>query len=206
MMNCRKSFAIVAVVWSLVGMLGCNRFPPAPQWPRIDAKLAGRQAIETFDTNGDGLLSEVELTDVPSLAGARKRLDANADGQISADEITARIDEWLNSGTTLVEVIAMVTLAGKPLENAEVTIEPETFLGDDYHAVAATTDDTGMATFSGHDGRLPGLHLGFYRVRISRLDAAGRETLAAEYNDDSTLGIEIAGDKSNLAVFAVSTK
>jgi hypothetical protein len=36
-----------------------------------------------------------------------------------------------------------------------------------------------------------GCHLGVYRVRISKKDAQGRETVPARYNTQTQLGIEV---------------
>jgi hypothetical protein len=192
----RKSMSL-----GLVVCIGCDRGPSAPALPEIDPLVSAEAAIHDYDQNGDGLLSRVELAACPALAVALARLDGNRDEQLSVEEIEVRIDEWLASGTSLVEVIAEVTLNGKALAGANISIEPEPFLGPGYTSVVGTTDTVGIATFRGHDARLPGVHLGFYRVRISHLGPDGREVVPAEYNQKSELGIEIAGDKSNLTRF-----
>ena len=39
-----------------------------------------------------------------------------------------------------------------------------------------------------------GVHLGFYRVEISKKGADGKELIPARYNTESELGIEVARD------------
>ena len=192
-------------IFVVIAITGCSRYPEAPAFPEIDPVDAAAQAIIHYDKNGDNQLSASELSGSPSLAASMKRIDKNQDGAITAEEIEKRLRDWLDSGTSLVGAMVMVTLNGEPLVDAEIVVEPETFLGKAYKTARATTDETGMATFEGHDPELPGLHLGFYRVRVSKLGENGKEQLPEKYNTDTELGVEIAGDKSNLALFALVT-
>lgn len=196
---------LIAMVVTL-GFAGCSSHPQAPQFPELDPEVVATKAIQQFDADGNKLLDSTELSNCPSLAASMKRLDQDNDGQVSEQELKSRLSDWLNSGTALVGAIVQVTINGKPLVGAEVTVEPEEFLGEAWQPASGATDDTGMATFTGHDPRLPGLHLGFYRVRISKRDDKGEELLPAKYNSESELGVEIAGDKSNLALFKLASR
>ncbi len=187
-------------------LTGCSRYPSAPAFPAINPASAASDAIEHYDASGDGVLSSDELAACPPLADGLKRLDQNGDGSVSQQEIEQRLRDWLASGTSLVGVIAQVTLDGAPLQDAKVTLEPETFLGAGYQPAVGATDASGMATFAGHDPRLPGLHLGFYRVRISKPSAEGKERLPDRYNTQSELGVEIAADHSNLSLFELVSR
>ena len=185
----------------ILTLVGCSRFPPEPAFPKIDPRQAAIEALGKYDKDGDGRLSADEMS--PSLKAALAQVDRDADGNISEGELADRVTDWLESGDALVEAIVQVTLDGKPLVAAKVTVEPESFLGSTYESVQSITDETGLATFRGHDPNLPGLHLGFYTVRISKLTEDGIELVPQEYNVQSALGIEVAGDRSNLALFAL---
>jgi hypothetical protein len=53
------------------------------------------------------------------------------------------------------------------------------------------------------------MHLGIYKVKISKMDA-GKETIPAKYNESTTLGQEVAQDVGEIAnkrvVYALTTK
>lgn len=200
-MRDRRTYLALA---TLATLAGCGGQPQAPAFPRIDPQAAATDAVRLYDRNDDGLLDADELAESPPLAASVKRLDKDGDGAVSAGEIRGRIEEWLNSGASLVGAIAQVTLDGAPLGGAEVTVEPEPFLGAAYAPATSRTDADGVATFTGHDPRLPGLHLGYYRVRISRRTDAGEESLPTRYNSQTELGVEVAGDKSNLSLFTLN--
>jgi hypothetical protein len=169
--------------------------------PAIDAKRAGKLAIEEFDTNKDGKISGKEFDKVPSLKSNLKRLDADGDGAVTAEEIANRIKflhDELKIGRMSIRCIVLHN--GQPLEGAEVKFVPEKFLGKNMKVARGTTDGTGMCRMSidvGPDdfpGVYPGLPLGFYRVEITK---AG-EKIPAKYNTATTLGVECSVD--NMAI------
>jgi hypothetical protein len=73
-------------------------------------------------------------------------------------------------------------------------LEPEKFLGSGVKPASGVTDRDGSAALKAEGQDLPGVQFGFYRVRISKKDGQGRETLPARYNTQTTLGCEIAPD------------
>jgi hypothetical protein len=185
------------------------------QPPGIDAWAAGEEAIELCDANGDGTASGEELNKAPSLKSALKRLDTNGDGGASAEEIAARIGKWQEIGIGLMSFGCNVTLDGRPLSDAVVTFEPETFLGDEIKAASGTTNRYGgaSATIAKEDRPdakyPPGMHLGFYKVKISKR-VSGKETIPAKYNEATVLGQEVSPDVAeilnNRVVYALTTK
>lgn len=161
-------------------------------------------AMEYYDTNGDGNVAGDELEKAPGLKAALPRLDTNGDGAVNADEVAARVGVWQDMGTGLMSFVFKVTLDGKPLETASVTFEPEAFLGDEIKPASCTTDFVGMggATIP-KDQRPdpttpPGMHLGLYKVKISKV-VGGKETVPRKYNEDTILGQECAPDVSEIA-------
>ena len=165
--------------------------------PAIDAKAAGAEAIKLFDTNKDGKLSGDELDKCPGLKAAIDEVDASGKGEITADDITARIKAWQDSKLARMTVSCNVTHNGKPLEGADVKFVPEKFLGKNVQTATGKTDRNGNAMLSIPTVGLrdpPGVAPGFYRVEITK----DGEQIPAEYNTDTTLGQEIARDAKGI--------
>ena len=181
------------LIVSILFAAGCSRRPRAPRRPGVNAAAAGRAAIEMYDTDGDGKLDTTELERCPALLMALPLADTDGDGKLSADEIAARVEAWFAFGTIMMDAAPLVTLDGQPLEGAEVVFEPEEFLGEGFTECRGVTDASGRAAVSGAHAQYPGVYVGAYRVRISKV-VDGRETLPARYNTESELGVEVAED------------
>jgi hypothetical protein len=140
-----------------------------------------------------------ELDAVPALKSGLPRFDTDGDKGISADEIAARVNAWKGMRTGLASVRCHITLDGQPLIGAEVTFEPELFLGEEVKTATGNTNQFGdvaptVAKEDRPDPTLPGgIHFGLYKVRISK-QANGRELIPARYNKDTILGQEVAYD------------
>jgi hypothetical protein len=173
-----------------VGM-GCPQRAPRISPPSINASRAGAQAIELFDADKDGKLRGEELNKCPGLKAGLARLDPGGQG-VTADAITARIQEWQKTKIARINVGCMVSYNGKPLEGAEVKFVPETFLGPNMKVATGTTVQGGLASISvptsGDQFDPPGVPPGFYRVEITK---AGLE-IPAKYNTATVLGREVA--------------
>jgi hypothetical protein len=197
----RGSTALVAVlvVAAPIVFTGCSSRPAAVRPPAINASQAGSQAIEMYDTNGDGVIAGDELDRAPALNEALPRLDTNADKGVSADEIAARVNAWKATEIGMTSFRCHVTLDGEPLTGATVTFEPEPFLGDEIKTAIGVTNPFGDAAPTipkeqRPDPKLPGgIHLGLYKVRISKI-VNGKETIATSYNAQTTLGQEVSND------------
>ena len=193
----------------------CSYGPSAVNQPTINASHASSLAIETYDKNGDGIVSGDELDQAPALKAALQRLDTDGDKAITADEVMARVKVWQGMRTGLTSFEFAATMDGSPLTEATVTFEPEGFLGDQIKAATATTNvyGRGMATIP-KDQRPdptwpPGMHIALYRVKISKV-VNGKETIPAKYNTNTILGQEAALDVAEIAnrhvVYALSSK
>jgi len=180
----------------------CSRAPDAPD---LDPGDAGRDALAKYDANADDLLDEDELKACPSLLSAFDRIDADGDGRLAAAEIADRIESWQDSGTILMDVAVQIILDGKPLSDATVDFLPEEFLGPGLKPCRGTTDAGGSAALTGSREELSGIHLGFYRVGISK-KVDGKETVPAKFNTDTELGREIAADVPSAGIIAFDLK
>jgi hypothetical protein len=182
--------------------IGCQG---GPKGPDFNPKQSAKDAIEQYDKDGDGALSESEIEACPGLLSAAPRVDVDKDGSITADEIARRIKYYKSAPVRVVSGSIRVLKKGKPLEGATVTFEPETFLGEDFQPCSGVTDDLGDTFISRENAEFPGIYLGFYRVRVSKI-VKGKETIAKAYNTESTIGFESAADLpmvSNVPTFNV---
>lgn len=177
---------------------GCSGRPGRLLPPGIPAE-AGQEAVTKYDANGNGAIDGDELSKVPALKATLKRVDKNGDGEVSAEEITERIAAWQKSKLAITRSIVTLRRDGRPLANATVTIVPESFLGPSVKAANGTTDATGSASLqisSNPDER--GVHLGYYRVEVTKPGSDGKEQLPARFNSETELGTEIIGDAADM--------
>ncbi len=161
---------------------------------KIDPPVAGRKAVEQFDANKDGKLSGAELDKCPGLKSAIENVDADGNGEITAQEISDRIQNWLDSKLGRMSFRLQVLHNGKPLEGAEVKYVPEKFLGESFITATGKTDNKGMVHISMPGFNPPGIAPGFYRVEITK---AG-EKIPAKYNTKTIFGQEIALDAKGI--------
>lgn len=187
--------AVIATVL-LIGSVGCSSRPAAIKPPEINAARASAKAMELFDGNQDGYLDGNELDQSPGLKVAVKQVDKDNDGKLSADEIAARIQEWLDAEIGTLPAASLVKLNGKPLAQAEVTFDPEPFFEGAVPVATGVTDFMGK-TGMGCEPYPFGAQVGFYRVRISKVDG-GKETIPARYNTDTTLGAEVSPNAAGI--------
>ena len=151
-----------------------------------------------YDSNGDGFIDSGEMEASPPLRSALGKMDTDRDGRLSEAEIAARLESWVKSKVALFPVGCQVFLNGRPLAGATVLLEPEPFLGDDFKVVKGHTTDMGGLQLETLPGMpIPGFPPGLYRVRISKT-VNGKETIPARYNEETTLGQEVANDAEGM--------
>jgi len=202
-MSRRAAHVIIAVCCGcLATTVGCSRAPKRLKPPTIDASDAGEAAMAEYDTNQDGAVAGDELKKAPGLNGAMKNLDLDTDGRITADEVTARINEWKNTKISIMSYRMSVMRNGQPLPGATVTLEPENFLGEAVKPATGKTGKHGSADLTIAEADRPeptiiGCHCGLYKVRISRM-ANGKEIIPAKYNTETILGCEVAQDADKI--------
>jgi hypothetical protein len=193
----------------VIALSGCVGGPARVQPPSIDADSAGKLAIAQFDTNDTDSLTSEELFSVPAFD--LKRLDADQNGSLTADEITARIRQWQDSNVGMVTYDLRLSLNGKPLAGATVMLEPLSFLGDGILAAEGVSGEDGLAILSVDPAHRPHanievLQCGFYRIRVSKKKGT-QETIPARYNVNTELGCEVAPDiRTENAVLELKSK
>ena len=207
----RRKLCRCAAFWLgcvlVTASLGCHRGPTAIRPPKIDSARAADAAIEQYDQDADGLLSEAELAACPGILGQLRKYDQDQDRRVSAAEIAARIGQWQDRGTGLRAFSCGVSLEGRPLFGAQVRLTPETFLGENLKSASGTVADFGQAVIRIAPEELPedqkdipGVQLGLYKVQITHPTVE----LPARYNTETTLGVEIGeGGSRTPVVFAL---
>jgi len=174
--------------------------------PRFSPQDASNRALEEFDANKDGVLDLVELAHCPPLKSCLKAADKDQDGLLSASEIADRLAFYVDtnkSGPTSIGLTVM--LDGVARVGATVTLVPEKFLGPEFKTSSGVCDEVGQVYLYVEGGEVAGVFCGLYRVQISQLDAGGNETIAAKYNAQTTLGLEVAPDlRGSIELFLTS--
>jgi EF hand len=169
---------------------GCSGSDPGVA--QISPRDAANQALTDYDANKDGALDAKELEACPGLLTDLKRVDQNADGRLTADEIADRLSFFQQQGMQS-DVAAEVSLDGRPLGGATVTLIPEQFMGASVKSASTVTDETGSGYFKIEGSEYVQVAYGYYRVQVSK-NAQGREMVPAKYNAKTVLGHEIAPD------------
>jgi hypothetical protein len=153
--------------------------------------------LEAYDANHDGAIHGDEFVRVPALLESLGQVDTDNDTRITAQEIDARVNNWLSLKIGEMPVRCEVTLDGAPLADAQVVFEPESFLGASVHGAQGTSTADGNVVISldkEHlaDARYPGVACGWYKIRVT----CAHRSLPSRYNSETTLGCEVAMDAS----------
>jgi EF hand len=183
MFPCRAQFAAVAL--SLLA--GCLAPSEAVKVPRIEPDAIARRALEKFDKNKDGTLDDAELKATPGLRAAKAQFDADKNGKVSGEEITARFRRYVDANPGLVTIECRVTLDGQPLPEATVSLVPEPYMGD-YPTATGSSDGWGSVSLRCENQPAHGVFCGLYRVEIKH---EGGRALPARYNTQTELGCEV---------------
>jgi len=185
--------------WQQIGLAfalliaGCSGGPERVKAPKIDLDAAATQAMELYDIDHDGKLSEKELAKCPGVLITLAGYDTNKDKSIDAEEFHAHLDNLLGDRIGATQLMANVSFQGKPLSGASVVFEPEPYLGTDIQPAHGTTTNAGTADLAIPPEKAPAalknfklIQYGTYKVRITHPSIA----IPAKYNTDTTLGYE----------------
>ena len=160
--------------------------------PTYSPQRMRKDALAEYDTNHDGYLDAKELERCPSLKASLASIDQDGDHRLSADELTERIRIYTEAQVAMKRINCRVLLDGHPLQGATVTYVPEKFMGSAIRPASGVSDKTGEVTPKVEGQKLPGVQPGFYRVQVSKKSGSGQETIAARYNENTTLGTEVS--------------
>jgi len=182
---------------------GCSR---RISGPGIDPASATAAAMAEYDQNRDGFLDAKELERCPALLSRLPKLDKDKDGRLSQAGLVAALASLLEGNPGLLAVRCSVHLDDKPLADAEVVLEPESFLGAKVKTARGTTDRKGVAQMKIEGPPATGCHVGLYRVRISKRGADGKETLPERYNAKTQLGAFVTPMERGIYSFSLSSR
>jgi len=198
---------LAVAAWALVGIWilsqsGCSS--RAPLKPELSPTESAAKALEEYDEDSSGSISEEEAEKAPGLLAAFGKIDSDGDGEVTADEIEKRIIYYQTSTSWVINGTCKVRYKGRPLEGADVVFEPESFLGESFQPCSGVTDERGevFITRQADPEAVRGIYLGFYRVRISKAKANGKEMIPAKYNEETTLGFEANNDVPEDAMYS----
>lgn len=176
---------------------GCGN-PQQDVVPSYSPSGSASQAISLYDKNGDGSLEAGELAQCPSLQTALPRVDQDGNGKLSAGEISTRIASYKSQALAAIALECVILSNGQPLPNAVVTLVPEEFMKTSLQPAKGTANSTGRAFVRTEGNSTTGVQLGLYRVQVSLPNAAGEETLPAQFNTETALGVEVSTDVPGL--------
>jgi hypothetical protein len=189
-------------------MGGCSSGPEGVKPPKINVSSAAAQAIELYDTNHDGKLSQEELAKCPAILITLDVYDANHDKFVDQQEIQDHLAYLLRNGTGATQLACNITYQGSPIAGAKVVFEPEPYLGNDIQAAEGVTNNSGAADLGMPPEKAPAalknmklIQYGTYKVRITHPTIK----LPAKYNTDTTLGYETIPGQPTVS-FALNAK
>jgi hypothetical protein len=191
--------AWMCLVASLSALVGCSQRASRVQPVEIDASSASREAMELYDKNADGALAGDELNAVPGIKRYLDKYDKDSDQRVTRDEIAARLSDWGSQKLAFMGRSYVVTLDGRTLDGATVTLVPEPYLGENVKPATGVTALNGLARMSHADedlpkssnGRpIPGVKGGTFKIQVTH---ASRK-IPAKYNTATELGDEVAYD------------
>ena len=196
-LSTRTSYVQALLLLAIAG--GCSGRPGRVATPGVDAGEAAQAAIELYDKNGNGALDGDELSASPALMNALPSYDSDKDGLLSKAELVDGMQRWSQRGIGALSLPFIVRLNGRPLEGAQIKLIPEPFLADAVKPASGISDSAGAGSLSiaeadrpsGFPKNLPVMQPGLYLVEITHPTVA----IPPAYNVTTTLGIEagIAG-------------
>jgi hypothetical protein len=184
------------ILSTLMVAAGCTGRPGPVEAPDVDPADAVSAALQAYDANGDKALSGDELAQVPAIATFLPEYDKDGDKSVSEAELTQRF-ERLFAVAGFSKVNCLVLFNGRPLSGAEVTFEPEPFLGNGFKTARGTTGAQGSTQIAVPNDQLPeanqrlggGVYNGLYKVSITHPSTK----LPEAYQGDATvLGHEVS--------------
>ena len=187
---------------------GCSGGPDRVKPPKIDPNSAAAQAMELYDTDHDGKLSEKELAKCPGVLATLAGYDINHDKSIDVEELQSHLANLLSGNVGATQLSCTIIFAGQPLPGAKVLFEPESYLGSEIQPAEGVTSNAGIAEIGMPPEKAPEalkrfklIQYGTYKVRVTHPTAK----IPAKYNSETTLGYETIPGQPGIS-FILSTK
>lgn len=185
----------------LLTCAGCSNSGARVEQPDVDPGKVAQRFIDSYDTDGDGTISNDEMKACPVLIKSIRAYDRNSDGAVSLSELNDRITKIYQDKTALYAVSAKVTLDGKPLQGAHVRLVPESAFGESLRPAEGEAGKDGFAMLSMADSDMPqdlrglvkGMQTGLYRICVEHASRA----LPEDVRNGDRLGVEITSAKAD---------
>ena len=113
------------------------------------------------------------------------RIDLDGNGAVSLAELSSRM-ETLAAGPRFIALDVRIVERGKPLVGAELTLVPETFMGESNPKFSGTSSVGGFCSIKSVGPRLPGVPVGWYLANVVLPNTHKTVTKGAEIASDST--------------------
>lgn len=188
--------AVAAGCVMIALIAGCSGAPAGVDAPSWDPSGLADEILAELDKNTDAALSEEELAGAPGLAAGLRYIDTDKDGQASRAELEARFETYRTSRVGLRSPAYSVTYKGRPVSGATVDFLPEPWLAEIIEPAHGQTDEFGHVSPQAEGADLPGMRVGYYRVKVT----SQKTKIPEKYASDSTpLGAEasLADDASS---------
>jgi len=175
-----RSLSFVALILSLIA--GCGTSQQTGLTPteavKYDPDAMTEAAFAQLDKNKDGTIDGAEMNACPPL----KKLKGGKG--VTKDDLKARFESYTAGGRDSVVPVGVRVLNDKKegYPGATVTLTPEPFMGGGFKPATGVTKDDGFAELRVEGATGYGVPSGFYKLTVSKKDAAGAETLPARLN------------------------
>jgi hypothetical protein len=199
-----RRMVIQAALLATILFAGCSGKPSRVDVADINPSRAAGQAMELYDQDADGRLSDAELQAVPGILKWKERYDLDSDSFVSKNEIAERIEKWQSQKLGMAAIGVNVTMNGQPVSDVEVVLKPEPYLGEALKPASGVTNSNGYAALGVALDDLPealkqrglkskGVYVGTYKIVLSH----PRRQLPDTTSSGAPLGEEIALDTMN---------
>jgi hypothetical protein len=179
----------------LVALSGCSRGPSRVAAPSWDPEGLTDNIFAALDKNTDGKLDAEELAASPGLAAGARYIDADQDKNLTREELATRFERYRALRVGLRSPSFRVTYRGRPVSGATLDFIPEAWLEGLVEPARGTTDAAGLVMPQAEGQSLPGMRIGYYRVKVT----SPQTKIPAKYAaDDSPLGADVSlGDDAS---------
>src|SRR5262245_7847298 len=138
--GCQSALGLLTLGFAAVG---CSSRPARIHAIAIDPGTLSKQVLEQCDADGNGSLSEKELSGMPPVGSSRAKFDTDGNGEVSAEELEARFRLIFDPQVGLLPASCRVTRNGKPLSGAQVRFVPPKILEGVLPAASGVSDAGG---------------------------------------------------------------